>query len=165
MVGAQSTEPPLFDEPSGPAKEDSDALGRRGRLHPQSTSKSITLQERDLLWLQKIHEHGPLASSVLLAFAKDKGASAKRAQERLTDLFNEGNTAHGGAYLTRPPQQFATIDSRYNQLVYDLAPAGVRALKGRQLWRETNAVTAGPWLHQFMVSSITASTELVAKIN
>jgi len=141
-------------------KADRDRSGRRNRIRSQSTGKRVSLTERDLLWLQKIHEHGPLASSFLLAFAKDKGASEKRAKERLTDLFNESNTPHGGAYLTRPPQQFATIDARYNQLVYELAPAGVRALKECGLWHETNAKRSGPWLHNFMVSSITASIEI-----
>lgn len=149
-------------EPSN-AKSDRDARGRRNRLRPQSTGKRVTLQERDCLWLQKIHEHGPLALSFLLAFSKGLGASEKRAKERLTDLFNESDTEHGGPYLTRPPQQFATIDSRYNQLVYDLTPAGVRALKERGLWHKTNAARSGPWLHNFMVSSITASIEVGAR--
>ena len=74
-----------------------------------------------------------------------------------TDLFHEDNTPHGGSYLTRPPQQFHTIDSRYNQLVYDLAPAGGRALDCQQIKR---AAPSGPWLHRFMTSCITASIEL-----
>ena len=144
-------------------RPDHDAFGRRSRLRPQSTGKRVTLRERDWLWLTKIHEHGPLASSFLLAFAKGMGASEKRAKERLTDLFNESNTPHGGPYLTRPSQQFATIDARYSQLVYELAPAGVAALRERGLWHATNAARSGPWLHNFMVSSIAASIELGAR--
>ncbi len=83
-----------------------DTLGRRRRLHPRSTGKRVSLQERDWLWLRKLHEHGPLPSSFLLAFAEDSHRSEKRAKERLTDLFNEDNTPHGGPYLARPPQQF-----------------------------------------------------------
>lgn len=137
-----------------------DVAGRRKRLHPTSTGKRITLQERDWLWLQMLHEHGPLSSSFLLAFAQGLGSSEKRAKERLTDLFNEDNTVHGGSYLTRPPQQFHTLDSRYNQIVYDLAPAAKRALKQRGTWRKKVSRAGGPWLHQFMVSSITASIDL-----
>lgn len=140
-----------------------DASGRRKRLSAVSTGKRITLQERDWLWLQMLHEHGPLASSFLLAFAKDLGVSEKRAKERLTDLFNEDSTAHKGSYLTRPPQQFHTLDSRYNQIVYDIAPAGVRALKERGTWRSSGSPSGGPWLHTFMASSITASIRLAAK--
>jgi hypothetical protein len=139
-----------------------DVLGRRRRIQPTSTGKRVTLQERDWLWLQVLHEHGPLPSSFLLAFAKGYGLSEKRAKERLTDLFNEDNTTHGGAYLARPLQQFQTIDSRYNQLVYDLSPAGERALKQEGFWRSANGTTGGPWWHKLMVSCITASIKLAA---
>ncbi len=137
-----------------------DSSGRRSRTRPTSTSKRVTPQPRDLLWFEKLHQHGPLASSFLLAYARDTHRSDKRARERLTDLFNETNTPHGGAYLTRPPQQFRTIDSRYNQLVYDLAPAARRALIEQGLQCEQATARTGPWLHSFMVSSITASIEL-----
>lgn len=134
-----------------------DAMGRRSRLQPASTGKRVSLTDRDWVWLKCLAEHGPLSSSFLLAFAGDLRVSEKRARERLTDLFNEDNTPHGGAYLTRPPQQFHTLDSRYNQLVYDLAPAGKRALRDLSIVPSRNA---GPWLHRYMVSSITASIEL-----
>ena len=109
-----------------------------------------------------LHEHGPLPSSFLLEAAKDYGKSEKRAKERLTDLFNEENTVHGNNYLARPPQQFQTIDSRYNQLVYDLTPASEQALKEHGQWWKKNNTATGPWLHSFMVSCITASIRLGA---
>jgi len=137
-----------------------DAMGRRSRLQPASTGKRISLTDRDWVWLKCLAEHGPLSSSFLLAFAGDLRVSEKRARERLTDLFNEDNTPHGGPYLTRPPQQFHTLDSRYNQLVYDLAPAGKQALREVSIVPSRNA---GPWLHRYMVSSITASIELAIK--
>lgn len=142
-----------------------DASGRRTRLHPASTGKRVTLQERDWRWLRLLHAHGPLASSFLLTATKDLGVCEKRAKERLTDLFHEDNTAHGGPYLTRPPQQFHTLDSRYNQLVYDISDAGKRALKTEGLWRSSSANSAGPWVHRFMVSSVTASIELAADLH
>jgi hypothetical protein len=135
-----------------------DRIGRRNRLKPISTGKRATPQERDLLWFAKLAEHGPLPSSFLLEYAKHTHKSEKRARERLTDLFNEDNTPHGGPYLTRPPQQFRTIDSRYNQIVYDLAPAALAALRIQGL--SIRPVRSGPWLHSFMVSCITASIEL-----
>ena len=61
------------------AETTSGSLGRRSRLHPQSTGKRITLTERDLLWFEKIHEHGPLPSSFLLEYSKQTHRSAKRA--------------------------------------------------------------------------------------
>ena len=129
---------------------------------PTSSGKRVTPQERDLLWFSKLAEHGPLPSSFLLAFARDTHKCDKRARERLTDLFNEDNTPEGGPYLTRPPQQFRTLDSRYNQLVHDLAPAGERALKRHELTLPDRSAPSGPWLHRFMTSCITASMELGA---
>ncbi|MEM1050639.1 MAG: replication-relaxation family protein [Pseudomonadota bacterium] len=135
-----------------------DALGRRCRTKPTPTGKRITPQPRDLLWFEKLAEHGPLPSSFLLAFAKDTHRSEKRAKERLTDLFNEDRTPHKGAYLTRPAQQFRTLDARYNQLVYDLSPASVAAL--RKSGSAIRPARSGPWQHSLMVSCITASIEL-----
>ena len=141
-----------------------DCLGRRSRLKGTSTGKRITLQDRDLLWLQKLQEHGPLPSSFLLQYAQHLRRNEKRARERLTDLFNEDNTPDGGAYLSRPPQQFRTLDSRYNQLVYDLTPESRKALHKAGLSMDGASAPSGPWLHRFMTSCITASLEL-ATIN
>lgn len=138
---------------------DLDTLGRRKRTRPFSTGKKITLQPSDLIWLQKLREHGPLPSAYLLAFTQHLRRSGKRATERLTDLFNEDTTKHDGRYLVRPPQQFRALDSRYNQLVYDLAPAGLRALNEAE-GPFTAINNAGHWLHRHMVACTTASIEL-----
>tara|TARA_R110002073_G_scaffold257592_1_gene420382 strand:+ start:1314 stop:2279 length:966 start_codon:yes stop_codon:yes gene_type:complete len=137
-----------------------DALGRRKRLSPTSTGKSISLQPADLLWFQKLYEHGPLPSSFLLAYSQNQRLSQKRAKERLTDLFNEETTKHGGRYLERPPQQFRTIDSRYNQLVYDLGKPAIKALRETGEMPSMQRAAAGPWVHRFMVACVTASIEL-----
>ena len=139
---------------------DVDARGRRSRTTPISTGKHITPQETDLAWFAKLAEHGPLPSSFLLAYTKRARKSEKRATERLTDLFHEAETKHGGPYLTRPPQQFRTIDSRYNQLVYDLTPAGMRALVAAKGDAAPRRKRTGPWLHTLMVACVTASIEL-----
>ncbi len=139
-----------------------DSLNRRRRDRRQSTGKRITLQSRDLLWLQKLHEHGPLSSGFLHAFSQHIARNEKRARDRLTDLFNETETPHRGAYLDRPMQQFRTFDARYQPLVYELAPAGERALKEHGLWSDFANAHAGPWQHRFMVACITASIELAA---
>ena len=139
-----------------------DSLGRRKRLVPSSTGRRITLRPADLVWLAKLAEHGPLPSSYLLAFTRPLRRSDKRATERLTDLFNEDNTRHGGPYLTRPLQQFRTIDSRYNQLVHDVSPAGRAALEDTGLAPQYGAQGPGPWLHRHMVACTTASIELAA---
>jgi hypothetical protein len=139
---------------------EADNIGRRSRLRSTSTGKRVSPTTRDLLWFMKLANHGPLPSSFLLAFSKGSHASEKRATERLGDLFHENNTPDNGMYLTRPVQQFRTIDSRYNQLVYDLAPAGWRALKRNDFDIERYSVPSGPWLHRHMTACITASIEL-----
>lgn len=142
------------------SRDECDLLGRRSRLSACSTGKRVSPTARDLLWFFKLAEHGPLPSSFLLAFNRSSHKSEKRAKERLTDLFHENNTPHGGHYLVRPPQQFRTIDSRYNQLVYDLTPAALKALLDQDGSEATKRARSGPWLHNFMVSCITASIEL-----
>lgn len=139
---------------------ETDRIGRRSRLTPQSTGKRVSPTERDMRWLQKLAEHGPLPTSFLLAFSDGSHTSEKRASERLCDLFHEDNTPDGGPYLIRPPQQFRTIDSRYNQLVYDVAPAGWLALQRSGAEISQYSAPSGPWLHRFMTACITASIEL-----
>ena len=137
-----------------------DSPGRRSRIRPEPTGKSVALRPSDLVWFQKLHEHGPLPSSYLLAFTKSQRRNRKRSLERLTDLFNEDRTKHDGRYLDRPPQQFRTLDSRYNQLVHDLAPAGHRALAAAGRLSDGVPNPSGPWLHRLMVACTTASVEL-----
>ena len=137
-----------------------DSLGRRSRMKPQSTGKRIRLTARDLLWMQKIHEHGPLSTSELLAFSEEGSQNKGRAQNRLTDLFNEENNTHGTAYLTRPEQQFMHIDARYNELIYGLSKTGEKALKEAGLWSDWVHKAGGPFWHQRMVAQITAETEI-----
>ena len=86
-----------------------DRLGRRSRLIRQSSGNRVTLKGRDVLWFSKLHEHGPLPTTYLTAFSDQR--SEKRAVERLGVLFHEEETPHGGAYLDRPRQQFATVDA------------------------------------------------------
>ncbi len=141
-------------------KRNTDSLNRRRRDRRQSTGKRVTPQPRDLLWFQKLHEHGPLSSVYLHGFSQHIACSKKRARDRLTDLYNESDTPHGGPYLDRPWQQFRTFDARYQPLVYDLAPAGEKALKAEGKWSGFAGGHSGPWQHKFMVSCITASIEI-----
>ena len=143
-------------------KTSHDTIGRRKRESRTSTGKRVTPQERDLLWFHKIHRHGPLSSTYLHAFSKLIRRNEKRSRDRLTDLFNEDQTPHNGPYLSRPFQQFNTYDARYQDLVYDLAPAAEAALKQNNMWSEYTNGHSGPWVHRYMVSCITASIELAA---
>lgn len=138
-----------------------DKLGRRNRVFPVSTGKRLTLNERDVFLLDKIHRHGPLSSTYLLAFttlAKVRGYS--KTHNRLTELFNEDETEHGMPYLSRPFEQFNTLDPRYNPIVYDLTDGAIEALKERELWSKYAPSAGGSWKHKYMTSCITASIEL-----
>lgn len=141
-----------------------DAIGRRSRFRPTSTGKRVRPTERDFTWFAKLAEHGPLPSAYLHAFTADLRRNEKRARERLTDLFNESETPHGDAYLSRPLQQFQTIDSRYNHLVYDLTPASRKALHEVDRLPAKVPQSGGPWLHHLMVACITASIELETRV-
>ncbi len=137
-----------------------DTLHRRKRTTPQSTGKKVTAQERDLIWFQKIQEHGPLSSCYLNAFTQHLRRSEKRAKERLTDLFNEDRTPHGGRYLDRPQQQFRTLYAQSKELIHDLNPAAERALREAGMEIPAPRQHHGPWLHRFMTACITASIEI-----
>lgn len=137
-----------------------DSIGRRHREVPQPTGKRITPTDRDVFWLEKLHRHGPLSTPYLLAYSKLVRRSDTRAKDRLTDLFNEDATPHGGSYLARPWQQFETLDARYQDLVYDVTDAGGQCLEAHDRSREFTPHPSGSWKHRFMVSTITASIEL-----
>lgn len=139
-----------------------DTLGRRSRHKPQSTGKRVTPQERDLMWFQWLLEHGPLPSSFLHQYSRWSHRSEKRSMDRLTDLFHEDNTPDGGTYLSRPPQQFRTLQAGYNQLIYDVTKFSLKALDRLDYLSSAGNTNAGPWLHRHMVACITASIELAA---
>jgi hypothetical protein len=133
--------------------------GRRRRDRRSPTGQCIGLTERDLLWLEKLHRHGPLASTFLLAYSRSTHRSHGRAKDRLTQLYHEAGK-HGGAYLERPWQQFATQGARYHDLVYDVTDAGLRALKATGRLREHTPAPSGPWVHRYMTAAIAASIEI-----
>lgn len=138
-----------------------DTLNRRSRFAGrQPTGKRLILQERDFALLAALERHGPLPSTYLFAFTKDRARNFKGFQQRLTDLYNEDNTAHRDFYLDRPEQQYASINARYQPMSYELTDVGHQALRdkdvARQMWEAPN----GPYLHRFMTACLTASMEL-----
>ena len=139
-----------------------DSIERRLRNRRTPTGKRVAARVRDIEWFASLHRHGPLSSSYLHEFTKRLCVSEKAARARLADLFHESCTHHGGAYLDRPWQQFDTIDARYQELIYDLTPVSVAALKERGDWHGP-VNPGGPWKHRYMVASITASIELMCR--
>ncbi|MCU7866443.1 MAG: replication-relaxation family protein [Candidatus Thiodiazotropha sp. (ex Lucinoma borealis)] len=137
-----------------------DRIGRRYRDQPVSTGKRITPTDRDVLLFEKIHRHGPLSTKYLIQYSKLVRKSSTRSKDRLTDLFNEDDTPHNGTYLSRPWQQFETLDARQNDLAYELTPQSMQLLKDQGLWSEYAPNTSGSWKHTYMTACITASIEL-----
>lgn len=138
-----------------------DRLGRRPRDRRSPAGMTISVTDRDLTWFEKLHRHGPLASTYLLEYSKHTHRSEGRAKDRLTQLFHEKGR-RGAPFLDRPWQQFATYDSRYNDLVYDNAEGALRALGDAGLLRTNTPVVGGHWVHRYMTAAITSSIELSA---
>lgn len=139
-----------------------DRLGRRKRIVPVSTGKRVHVTPKDMEMLKAIHHHGPLSSTYLHQF-RSPDTSKQATVQRLTVLFNEANTRHGGPYLMRPFQQNQAIDARYNDCVYDLTPAGIEALKEAGEWHDLAPSNRNPWQHAFMIACLTASIELACQ--
>jgi hypothetical protein len=139
-----------------------DLLNRRLRFAPPNAIvHRLVLTEADYLLFEAIDRHGPLPSNYLYEFTKQVRKDRTHLQNRLTEFYN-GDT--WGPFLTRPPQQFAAFEARYQHLVYDLAPRARRALADREraLLPRPEAKCTGPFLHQLMQACVGASFELCA---
>ncbi len=136
------------------ARKSLDTLGRRRRDTAVSRDEMVRITSRDLAWFESLHRHGPLPLPYLHAFTLKSGSSYHASTRRAAKLFHEG-------YLTRPHQQFATLDARCQTLVYDLSKSSREELRRNDLWR-LHAPEPSPshWRHDFMVSCITASIEI-----
>lgn len=131
---------------------------RRPRDIAVPTGARVYLSPRDIGWFEMVHRHGPLSYPYLAKFAEltGTGASAKAANARLTKLFHEG-------FLTRPWQQFGTMDARYQTIIYDLGDPAVEELQIRGLWRDRAPVTSHQhWVHDYACTCVTASLHLAA---
>lgn len=117
------------------------------------------MTSRDVAWFEKLHRHGALSSSFLSAYAG--GVAENTIAKRLTLLSSEDNTLHGGRYLDRPAQQFATLDARFNQLVYDINARSRFVLQASDRYRlHAPSSARTPWKHDHFAACITASIEL-----
>jgi hypothetical protein len=134
-----------------------DALGRRLRSKPRTSGESVVLNARDIEWFSALHRHGYLGTSYLHEFTKNTHKSVRATAYRLRELFHEGR------YLERPYQQFDTRTSHWNELVHGLSQGGVEFLKDEGRYTRHAPHPSGPFKHQLMVSSVTASFELGAR--
>lgn len=138
-----------------------DALNRRRKfVGRQPTGKRIDLTPRDLAYFAALERHGPLPGPILFEFARHLARNERGHKDRLTDLYHETSTRHGGPYLERPEQQFADLNARYLPMTYELTKFGARALREVGILLQIASPPSGPYLHRFMTAGITAGTEL-----
>ena len=133
-----------------------DALARRVRFAPPSPKAGrIVMCEADYRLFEAIDRHGPLPTRFLYEFTKELRKDYTGFQKRLTDLYNGDR---GGNYLSRPASQFNSIDARYQDIVYGLAPRGILALGTRRVPYQPNHTN---WfVHGLMGACVAASIEL-----
>ncbi len=137
-----------------------DSLARRLRFAPPSpVVERLVLTERDYLLFEAINRHGPLPTNYLFEFTKHEARSFAHLQRRLTELYNGDNA---GPYLSRPQQQFAGFEARYQHVVYDLASRAKTALAERGVSTRFSPKRSDPFLHQLMQACVGASFELYA---
>jgi hypothetical protein len=140
-----------------------DALNRRRKfVGRQPTGQRIDLTARDLAYFAALERHGPLDAPTLFEFAKNLAVNERGHKDRLTALYHETKTAHGGAYLERPEQQFARLDARCRPMVYELTHASQKALREAGIPLQAAMPPSGPYQHRFLAAVITASVELDA---
>ncbi len=140
-----------------------DALNRRLRTSPPSrVVRRLVLTEPDYLLFEAISRHGPLPTHYLYEFTKHLRRDYTHLQNRLTEFYN-GDVR--GQYLTRPPHQFAGYESRYQHVVYDLAPRAKALLAERGVIARYDARRTAPFLHRLMQACVGASFELTAPLN
>lgn len=137
-----------------------DALNRRIRFAPpQPIGKTIELEETDYLVFQAIDRHGPLPAPILFEYVRHKHRSYGTFQRRLTKLYN--GSKHVPSLLSRPPQQFAGYEARYQPIFYDLLPAARTALGSRAT--QFSPPRTDAFLHRAMTACVAASIEIASR--
>lgn len=146
-----------------------DTLNRRVRGRRTPSGKRVVLTTRDFEIFKLLSRYRFLRSTTLWELLPEeaRGRSFKRFQDRLTDLFHETNTMHGGAYLDWPLQQRKAYDARYSPSIYELAPAGETALEElgvevdnvTDLGASTRAAFIREFAHMMMICDTLASIE------
>ncbi len=140
--------------------ETHDTLGRRSRMHRRATKRRVELTARDIAILKLLSRYRYLRSTHLYALVG--GKSKRRFVERLGSLYHEG------AYISRPEQQWQTINARYMPAVYELDEAGECTIRERGLLdeaafpvlRKGKPGEARRYHHELMICDIMASIEI-----
>lgn len=138
-----------------------DTLKRRLRQAPrQPLGIALKHTPDDTKLFIPLQRHGSLPTTYLHAFT---GREYKALQFRLTRLYNERKTPHGGPYLERPWQQFQSFNARYQPLIYELTEHALIALADGGNRDQYARPITGHYVHRFMTACITASIELACR--
>ncbi|MDQ0316419.1 replication-relaxation family protein [Amorphus orientalis] len=138
-----------------------DTLGRRTfSSHTSKPNRSFKARRRDVEWMQFLNLHGPLSSEYLFQLTYDKAKNRDNFNKQILRLFD-------GQMIYKPIQQRATDpDTRNGHFhVYDLTEKGKAYLKAEGLWVDAVRPSGNDWVHQFMISSITATIDIMCRRN
>jgi hypothetical protein len=137
-----------------------DTLKRRKRFTVEPTGKNVRPTDFDTPLFLALQRHGFLPTNYMHQYHGTN--SYKYTQRRLGELVNELHPEMKAQMLHRPQGQRATEFGNNKKAVYALTPAGIKWLKQAELHEDTIR-PSGPFVHQLMISTVTASIELAAK--
>ena len=136
---------------------------RRSRSVRTPIGKRVRPTERDIVWFHKIQEHGPLPTSYLWEFTKHLTPALGVVKNRLSVLFHEDKTEHGGPYLDRPGQDYSNV-TLFQEDVYDITKAAEIALEAAGFPVPTKKrENHKNYQHEFMASCTAASSEIAVR--
>ena len=133
-----------------------DRLGRwLFTSHTTSPIDDFRPDVRQIRWLQFLNLHGLASSKYLHEATANTHRCLQTSNRQLRKLFD-------GQMVYKPKQQRETEGADGNHHIYDLTERGKTYLKRNGLWVDSHRPT-GPWVHQYMVSCITASIHVLSE--
>lgn len=133
-----------------------DRLGRwLFASHTTNPISEFRPDARQVRWMQFLNLHGLASSLYLHEHTRDTHRCLQTSKRQLRKLFD-------GQMICKPKQQRETAGADANHHVYALTNRGSEFLKREGLWVDSLRPT-GPWVHQYMISCISASMHILAK--
>ncbi len=127
------------------------------RPAPEKTIKDFVPSKRHISWMKFLNLHGPQSSIYLHEYTAQTHKDYDSTKHALLKLWK-------GGMVFRPKQQTLTSNSDYHHLVYDLTDKGKKYLQDNGGWVDALRPT-GPWVHQFMTSTLTATVHIMCERN
>lgn len=131
-----------------------DKLGRaKFTPHTQSPHPDFVANKHHTAWMLFLNLHGPLSSEYLYQYTIERIGNRHNFSEALKALYD-------GGMVYKPIQQRSTEYPDGHFHVYDLTQKGEDYLRKKGLLVDALRPT-GKWVHQFMVSTITATIHIM----